>query len=55
MLILLAKELLAFYDHHQLISCEGLAPRVYQSGTSIKSKSHICKMGATRIGALLYM
>lgn len=55
MLILLAKGLLAFDDHRQLISYVGLAPRVYQSGTSVKGKGHICKMGTARIRALLYM
>ncbi len=55
MLILLAKGLLAFDDHRQLISYVGLAPRIYQSGTSVKGKGHICKMGTARIRALLYM
>jgi len=54
-LILLAKGLLTFDNHRQLISYVGLAPRVYQSGTSVKGKGHICKMGTARIRALLYM
>ncbi len=55
MLILLAKGLLAFDDHRQLISYVGLAPRIYQSGTSVKGKGHICKMGTGRIRQMLYL
>ncbi len=55
LLILLAKGLLAFDNYGQLISYVGLAPRVYQSGTSVKGKGHICKMGTARIRSLLYM
>ena len=54
-LILLAKALLAFDNHRQLISYVGLAPRIYQSGTSVKAKSHICKMGTGRIRQMLYL
>ncbi len=55
MLILLAKGVLAFENYRQLISYVGLTPRVYQSGTSVKGKGHICKMGTARIRSLLYM
>lgn len=44
-----------FENYKQLISYVGLAPRIYQSGTSVKGKSHICKMGMKRIRQLLYM
>jgi len=54
-LIVLAKGVLAFDNYRQLISYVGLAPRVYQSGTSIKGKGHICKMGTARLRSLLYM
>lgn len=44
------------FDHYkQLIAYVGLAPRVYQSGTSINGKGHICKMGNVVIRKLLYM
>lgn len=44
------------FDHYkQLIAYVGLSPRVYQSGTSVKGKGHICKMGKSQIRKLLYM
>ncbi len=55
MLILLAKGLLAFDDCRQLISYVGLATRIYQLGTSLKGKGHICKMGTGRIRRMLYL
>ena len=54
-LILLAKGLLAFDNHRQLICYVGLAPRLYQSGTSVRGKGHICKMGTGRVRRLLYL
>jgi transposase len=44
-----------FGNYKQLISYVGLAPRIYDSGKSIRGKSHICKMGMKRIRQLLYM
>ncbi len=44
-----------FETYKQLISYVGLAPRIYLSGTSVKGKAHICKMGMSRIRQLLYM
>jgi transposase len=44
------------FDHYkQLISYLGLSPRIYESGTSVKGKAHICKMGMSRIRKTLYM
>lgn len=54
-LIILAKGFVSFSNHGQLISFAGLAPRIYQSGTSIKGKGQICKIGVSRIRSLLYM
>lgn len=44
-----------FTNYKQLIAYIGLSPRIYQSGTSIKGKGHICKMGKPQIRKLLYM
>src|SRR5690606_4528270 len=33
----------------------GLSPRIYESGTSVKGRSRICKMGMSRIRAMLYV
>lgn len=44
------------FDHYkQLIAYVGFSPRIYQSGTSVKGKGHICKMGNSQIRKLLYM
>lgn len=44
-----------FEHYKQLIAYVGLSPRVYQSGSSVKGKGHICKMGKAQIRKLLYM
>jgi transposase len=54
-LITITKSFLNFTNYRQLISYLGLAPRICQSGTSIKGKGNICKMGTGRIRALLFM
>jgi transposase len=42
-------------NHRQLIALAGMAPREYTSGTSIKGKRGICKMGNGRLRSVLYM
>lgn len=44
-----------FENYRQVISYFGLAPRIYESGTSVKGKGHICKMGMGQIRKVLYM
>lgn len=44
-----------FEHSRQLIAYVGLSPRVYQSGSSIKGKGHICKMGSSVVRKQLYM
>jgi transposase len=44
-----------FDNYKQLISYVGLSPRIYESGTSVKGKARICKMGMGKIRKLLYM
>jgi len=55
MLIAITDSFKKFTHYKQLIAYVGLSPRVYQSGTSIKGKGHICKMGKSQIRKLLYM
>ena len=44
-----------FSSAKQLSSYFGLAPRIYESGSSIKGRAKICKMGMGLIRKLLYM
>lgn len=44
-----------FEHYKQLIAYVGFSPRIYESGTSVKGKGHICKMGKSQIRKLLYM
>ena len=55
MLIAITDNFSKFEHYKQLIAYVGFAPRVYQSGTSVRGKGHICKMGKSQIRKLLYM
>lgn len=44
-----------FESAKQLSSYVGLSPRIYESGTSVKGRSRITKMGMSRIRAMLYV
>jgi len=44
-----------FENARQLSSYIGISPRIFESGTSVKGKSRICKMGMSRIRAMLYV
>jgi len=44
-----------FAHYKQLVSYLGLSPRIYESGTSIKGRARICKMGMSRVRAVLYV
>lgn len=44
-----------FDQPKQLIAYVGLSPRVYQSGTSVRGKGHICKMGSAQVRKHLYL
>jgi transposase len=44
-----------FDDVRALVAYCGLCPRIYESGTSIKGKGYICKMGNGRIRKMLYL
>ena len=55
LLIAITDNFKKFEHYKQLIAYVGFSPRVYQSGTSVKGKGHICKMGKSQIRKLLYM
>jgi transposase len=54
-LLVLSRGFTRFESARQLVSFVGLAPRVFESGSSVRGKGHICKMGNARIRQLLYM
>jgi transposase len=54
-LIVISGGFTKFENSKQLSSYIGLCPRIFESGTSIKGKSRITKMGMGRIRAMLYM
>src|SRR5690606_8819973 len=55
LLIILTDGFDMFEGYRQLISYFGLAPRIYESGSSVKGKSRICKMGMGTMRKVLYM
>lgn len=44
-----------FTNYRQVISYLGLSPRTFESGSSVKGKAKICKMGMGQLRASLYM
>ena len=44
-----------FDNYKQLISFYGVAPRIFESGTSVKGRSSICKVGMGSVRKTLYM
>lgn len=55
LLIVITDNFNKFSHYKKLIAYVGLSPRIYQSGTSVRGKGHICKMGKSQIRKLLYM
>ena len=55
LLIVLSGGFTKFANARQLSSYIGMCPRIFESGTSIKGKSRITKMGMSRIRAMLYV
>ncbi len=55
MLISITDNFTKFENYKQLVAYVGFSPRIYQSGTSVNGKGHICKMGKSQIRKLLYM
>lgn len=54
-LIVLSGGFSKFDDYRKLSSYIGICPRIFESGTSVKGKARICKMGMSRIRAMLYV
>jgi len=54
-LLTLTRGMENFDSAKQLCSYFGIAPRLYESGTSVKGKTKICKMGMGLIRKLLYL
>jgi transposase len=44
-----------FDNHKQVSAYMGISPRIVESGTSVRGKARICKMGMGRTRALLYL
>lgn len=55
MLVVISDGFKKFDNYKQLIAYVGFSPRIHQSGTSVKAKAHICKMGKSQIRKLLYI
>lgn len=55
LLILKTRGFELFEDYKQVVSYLGVAPRIYDSGTSVRGKARICKMGMGSLRAKLYM
>lgn len=55
LLIALTDNFTKFNSSKKLSAYIGLTPRIYESGTSIKGKGHITKMGNRHMRKLLYM
>lgn len=44
-----------FSHYKELVAYVGLNPRIFESGTSVRGKGHISKMGTARLRKLLYL
>lgn len=55
LLIVITDGFTRFETSKQLVGYIGLCPRIYDSGTSVKGKQKICKMGMSQMRALLYL
>jgi len=55
LLIAITNNFEKFIHYKQLIAYTGFSPRTFESGTSVKGKGHICKLGSAAIRKQLYM
>lgn len=55
LLIVCLRGFTGFQNHRQVVSYLGLSPRTFESGTSVKGKAKICKMGMAQLRSSLYM
>jgi transposase len=55
MILIVKTDAFTKVEHYkQLISLAGMAPKEFQSGSSIRGKVHICKMGGADIRKSIY-
>lgn len=55
LLIVISGGFSKFENYKQLASYVGISPRIFESGTSVRGRSKICKMGMSKIRAMLYV
>jgi transposase len=55
LLIVITDGFTKFEKAKELVSYIGICPRLYESGSSVKGRSKICKMGMSRMRQLLYL
>lgn len=55
LLIVISGGFTKFNNHKQLASYVGISPRIFESGTSVRGRSKICKMGMSKVRAMLYV
>jgi transposase len=55
MLLVASRGFVRFSAYRKLSSYMGLCPRIFESGTSVKGKARICKMGMSSMRAMLYV
>lgn len=55
MLIVISGGFERFEGYRQLSSYIGICPRIFESGSSVKGKARICKMGMSAVRASLYV
>ena len=55
LLILVSGGFDRFDDYRKLSSYIGICPRIFESGSSVKGKPRICKMGMAKVRASLYV
>jgi transposase len=55
MLLIITDGFTKFTNAKELVSYVGLCPRLFESGSSIKGRAKICKMGMARMRQLLYL
>ena len=55
LLVVISAGFTKFENAKQLCSYVGLSPRIFESGSSVKGKVKICKMGMSKVRAKLYV
>lgn len=55
MMCVITDDFTKFENHKQLTAYVGFSPKLFQSGSSVRGKGHICKMGNPQIRKLLYL